>query len=83
MQKAEKASIFKNETFEGKHLKHSDSDASWFQIIKALKMPYVTQPTFSYNGKITAEEIHEAIRYLNGSKKSMDTDGVHPLMLKH
>ena len=44
---------------------------------------YVTQTTLSYNEKMTAEGIHEAIRYLNGSKKSMDTDGVHPLMLKH
>ena len=40
LQKAEKTSIFKNETFEGKHLKHSDSDASWFQTIEALKLTF-------------------------------------------
>ena len=44
---------------------------------------YVTQTAHSYNEKITAEEILEAIRVVNGSKKSMDTDGVHQLMLKH
>ena len=41
LQKAEKASVFQNETFEGKHLKHSDSDASWFQTIEALKTTFM------------------------------------------
>ena len=67
-----------NNTFEGKH-----SDASWFQTIEALKTTFMLHRTLGYNEKMTAEEIHEAIRYLNGSKKSMDTDGVHQLMLKH
>ena len=65
---------------------NSDFDASWFQTIEALTCKnnfYVTQTAHSYNEKITAEEIHKAIRCSNGSNKSMDTDGVHPLMLKH
>ena len=60
MDDAEKASIFKNDIYEGKHLINSDFDASLFQTIEALTCKndfYVTQTAHSYNKKITAEEI--------------------------
>ena len=83
---AEKASAFQAEIFEGRHLRNSDFDANWHKYVESITAKndfYATQNTHSYNENISAQEVHRAVKKINGSKRSVDTDGIHPLMIKH
>ena len=82
----EKTEIFKEEIFLGRHLKDCTFDSNF----KAFVDKSILSDTFfesslneSYNCSVTAEEIESALKSTKTSQKSVDNDGIHPLMLKH
>ena len=83
---ADKASVFKTEIFDGKHLENCNFDNTWYQHVESevgsVEFFSSDDMNCEYNENIKAEEVHEAIRRVKSSKRSLDTDGIHPKMLK-
>ena len=81
-----KTSIFRDEIFRGKHLANCNFDNSWKDYVEKTVNSsgfYESNSTEVYNQKILTEEIVIAMKKLNLSKKSVDVDGIHPMMLRH
>ena len=82
----EKADVFRKVIFEGQHLKKCIFDNAWEKKVvdKVTENNFfITDQNLWYNENITAEEIHIQIKIVNTSRKSMDNDGIHPLMIKN
>ena len=79
-----KAQLLFKDIFQGKHLDHCSFNDQWKDFIDAsVRSPSFYEGQNSLNDPITCEEILQSIRRLSTSAKSIDNDGIHPLMLKH
>ena len=81
----DKASLLYNDIFNGDHLKGIDFDDAWKNTVEnSVKyLPLSDLNSGSLNVNISADEIQKALTKVKCSNKSMDSDGIHPLMLKH
>ena len=79
----EKADKFYDSIFQGAHLNDRHFDEQWKQSVESKLLQPVTVNEKPMNSKIQVEEITDALKRLQGLRKSPDCDGVHPLMLKY
>ena len=83
---ASKAKTFYEDIFLGKHLSTAKFDENWKKFVEDKISEhnfFKTSTDYMYNNKVTTSEITEAHKQIKGSGKSVDNDGIHPLMLKH
>ena len=82
----EKTGIFKEEFFPGRQLKDCTFDSNFKAFVdKSILLDkfFESNLKYSYNCSVTAEEIESALKSTKTGQKSVDNDGIHPLMLKY
>lgn len=82
---SEKCDLLYQTFFSGEHLNDSTFDNHWLQEVQNFVQEQCSrtpQPAW-FNENFSMAELTQAIKTTKTSNKSLDTDGCHPLMVRH